>query len=70
MQVNQIMLDAAVKVAVSNGLLPPRMDSDVYLKSWESIRQIIQAALDTSPNLAEMSEVSIELNPAIAVATN
>lgn len=70
MQVNQIMLDAAVKVAVSNGLLPPRMDSDVYLKSWESIRQIIQAALDTSPNLAEMSEVSIELNPAIAVTAN
>lgn len=48
MQVTDEMLIAAVKKAVELGLIPHVVDQDTYIKNYDRIKDILQAALDAS----------------------
>ncbi|MBK5550199.1 MULTISPECIES: hypothetical protein [unclassified Pseudomonas] len=43
------MLKAAMKKAIEIGLIPRHSHLDGYLKSWESLGLVIQAALEATP---------------------
>jgi len=46
MQVTQEMLNAAMKKAVELGIFPKHGDEQTYLRHWESMKQVLEAALD------------------------
>jgi hypothetical protein len=48
MKVTQEMLNAAMKKAVELGLVPKHMSGDSYLKTWDAMKQSLQAALDAA----------------------
>lgn len=51
MQVNEEMLQAALKKAVEVGLVPRFLiGEESYIRNWEAVQAIIQAALDAAPN--------------------
>lgn len=54
MKVTDEMLAAAMKSAVATGLVSRHLESDDYLKTWESMRLALQAALDSDSTLAAM----------------
>ena len=43
------MLAAAMKKAVSTGLVPSEVDGETYLTTWDSMKQCIAAALAAAP---------------------
>lgn len=47
-QVTDAMLHAAMKKAVELGLIPKQVDAETYLKNWDGMKLILQAALDTA----------------------
>lgn len=47
MEVTEEMLTAAVRKAVKVGLLPSHgVDTETYLKHWEQIKKVLEAAFD------------------------
>ena len=52
MECTEEMLIAAVKKAVEIGLLPKyAAGEETYLKNWNGIRAIVEAALDKAPSM-------------------
>ena len=47
-EVTQDMVHAAIKQAVKDKILPTHADMDTYTHHWESMKRIIEAALDAS----------------------
>jgi len=47
MEVTEEMLIAAMKKAVDVGIFTGVADIDAYVSSWASMKQVLQAALDT-----------------------
>ena len=46
MEVTTGMVHAAIKQAVKDGILPKYAPMEVYEKHWESMKRIIESALD------------------------
>lgn len=44
-QVNDAMLEVAMKSAVATGLLAAHADQETYLKNWAAMKQVLGAAL-------------------------
>lgn len=44
--VTEEMLTAAMKKAVETGLLPKHADEQTYIKNWDGMKAVLQAALD------------------------
>ncbi|WP_162556165.1 hypothetical protein [Pseudomonas sp. 31-12] len=44
------MLKAAMIKAIETGLIPRHPHLDGYIKSWESLALVIQAALEATPD--------------------
>jgi len=47
MRATDEMLEAAMKSAVKNGMLPEVVDEDTYLKNWQRMKAVLDAALST-----------------------
>jgi predicted metal-dependent phosphotriesterase family hydrolase len=43
------MLKAAMRKAIETGLIPSYSHLDGYLRSWESLALVVQAAVDAAP---------------------
>lgn len=48
MSATQEQLELAMKVAVRYGLIPKTADEESYLRSWNGMRQVIEAVLATA----------------------
>ena len=46
MTVTTAMVQAAIKSAVKDKVLPSHADMDTYTHHWESVKRMIEAALD------------------------
>ena len=45
MKITDEMLHAAIKKAVENGTIPKWADMETYVKYWDNIKEILEAAL-------------------------
>lgn len=48
MQITDEMVQAAVKKAVEQGLIPKHCDTETYLKNYNAIKAVLQSALDAA----------------------
>jgi hypothetical protein len=54
-EVAEAMLQAAMKKAVEVGLVPKQLDADTYLKNWDGMKAVLQAALDVDSRQGQES---------------
>ncbi len=49
MKITDKMLHAAVKRSSELGIIPKVSDLESYVKTWEAIKEILEAALEAEP---------------------